>query len=74
MNAPERFNDVIETLLADRSPAVQVRCLNLKEQRMLLLAQRIRGNREQGPDPTFVQALRLRLLRRILPRALSIRN
>jgi hypothetical protein len=61
MNAPERFSDVIETLLEDRSPAVQARCLNVKEQRMLLLAQRIRGSLAQWPDPTFVQALRLRL-------------
>jgi hypothetical protein len=57
MNDPERSNNVVETLLADRSPAAQARHLNVKEQRMLLLAQRLRGSREQGPDPAFAEAL-----------------
>ena len=65
MNRPGHFNNVVETLLADRAPAVQARCLSVKEQRMLLLAQRIRGSWTPGPDPTFVQALRLRLSRRV---------
>jgi hypothetical protein len=60
MSHPERFNKVIETLLADRSPAPGAGGLDLTEQRMLLLAQRIRGSRGQGPDPSFVDALRAR--------------
>jgi hypothetical protein len=51
MNGPDRFNSVVETLLADRSPAAQARCLGVTEQRMLLLAQRIRGSREHGYLP-----------------------
>jgi hypothetical protein len=63
MDGPERLNTVVETLLADRSPAAQARCLSAREQRMLLLAQRIRGSRERGPRPTFVTELRRRLVR-----------
>jgi hypothetical protein len=74
MNAPEGFSNVIETLLADRSPAVQARSLSVKQQRMLVLAQLVRGSRARGPDPTFVHALGLRLSRRISRHAPSFRD
>lgn len=61
MNVPDRFNDVAEVLLADRSPARQARHLGAEERRMLLMAQRIRGSQEKGPDLGFVEALRFRL-------------
>jgi hypothetical protein len=74
MNGPERFNNVVETLLAERSPARQARCLGMREQRMLVLAQRIRGSRGRGPSPTFVQTLRLRLARLSKRPAPSVRD
>jgi hypothetical protein len=71
MNDPERFNDLVETLLADRSPAAQARDLNLEGQRMLLLAQRLRGSQGQGPDPIFVEAPYPLLRRRLSALAAS---
>jgi hypothetical protein len=72
MNDSERLNEGVETLLADRSPAAQARCLDLEEQRMLLLAQHIRGSREQEPNPRFAEALLLQLRHRVLSSTLSV--
>ena len=66
MNNCESFNEVVERLLVDRSPATQARYLGIEEQRMLILAQRIRGSREQVPDRGFVEALDFRLWRHSL--------
>jgi hypothetical protein len=74
VGVPERFNTAVATLLADRSPAPGAGGLDLTEQRMLLLAQRIRGSRGQGPDPSFVDVLRVRLRRRISLSTLSVRD
>jgi hypothetical protein len=63
MFGPEHFNQVVETLIAGQSPAAQVRSLGAREQRMVQLAQSIRGSLGQGPDPDFVAALHRRLAR-----------
>ncbi|HCG03026.1 MAG TPA: hypothetical protein DEV93_21100 [Chloroflexi bacterium] len=58
MNAPEHFNELVEALLSDKSPARRARCLDLTEQRMLVVAQRLRGCRTVGPAPGFLETLR----------------
>jgi hypothetical protein len=54
----ESFNDLVEVLLADRSPARRVGRLPAVEQRMMWLAQRIRGTQTRSADSAFVQRLR----------------
>jgi hypothetical protein len=74
MNDCESFNEVVERLLVDRSPATQARYLGIEEQRMLILAQRIRGSREQRPDPGFMEALDFQLWCRSLSSTRSVDN
>lgn len=61
MQDRERFNEAVETLLDDCSPARRAEYLNPKEQRILVLAQRLRGQWGQAPSLDFIQALRHRL-------------
>lgn len=57
MSDTERFDRAIEDLLSDRSPRADARGLDPDEQRMLRMAQLLRGSRTQEPDPGFVARL-----------------
>lgn len=61
MNYSDQFDELIEALRDDRSPAVEAWRLASPEQIMLVLAQRIRGSQGQDPDPEFVRTLRDRV-------------
>ena len=69
MTAVERFSEVLDVLVADRSPVIRVRELSVQEQRMLVFAQRLRGSRQQGPDPLIVERLGLALAGQAEPAA-----
>jgi hypothetical protein len=43
VNDHERFEQAIEKLLADRSPRSEMTCLSEEEQRMIRMAQLLRG-------------------------------
>jgi len=58
MSDVERFNDAVDALLANRSPGPIAGDLDAEEQRMLLMAQRIRGSQAPAPAPAFVARLR----------------
>lgn len=61
MSDIERFHEAVEKLLADRSPVGQLSALDAEEQRMLRLAQLLRGHTGQEPSTEFVAHLRARL-------------
>jgi cytochrome b6-f complex iron-sulfur subunit len=61
MNDEERFEQAIEKLLADRSPRSVVARLSPEEQRMVRVAQLLRGSRGQELAPEFADRLHTRL-------------
>ena len=61
MSDSQRLDELLELLLRDQSPTLNARSLDPLEQRMLVLAQRIRGSQTQRPTPEFVRALHSRL-------------
>lgn len=61
MSDPDRLNKAIEALLADRSPADFAGDLDLEDQRMLRMAQLLRGSHTPVPDARLVTSLRARL-------------
>ncbi|HZU14022.1 MAG TPA: Rieske (2Fe-2S) protein [Chloroflexota bacterium] len=61
MNDPERLDRALEELLHDRSPRGVGESLDGEEQRMLRVAQLLRGSRPADPDGEFVEALHARL-------------
>jgi len=69
---PDRLNEALEALLADHSPSGMAQELDTDEQKMLQMAQLLRGSRESRPDDQFVESLRSRL--REKPRRLSRRS
>ncbi|GAC1405150.1 MAG: hypothetical protein NVSMB52_18970 [Chloroflexota bacterium] len=62
MSDSEHFNEIIENLLADRSPKYDAASLDEHELKMLRMAQLLRGNEPPLPDREFVQSLRTQLL------------
>jgi nitrite reductase/ring-hydroxylating ferredoxin subunit len=62
MSDSEQFDRAIEKLLADQSPRQEALSLDEEEQRMLRLAQLLRGSRSQTPSPEFVDRLRDRIM------------
>jgi len=72
MNDEERFEQAIGKLLADRSPRSEAAGLSPEEQRMVRMAQLLRGSRGQAMVPEFTERLHARLFshqRRITRRA-----
>lgn len=61
MSDLEGFHRALERLLADRSPVTDVAALAAEEERMLRLAQLLRGSVDQEPDPEFINRLRVHL-------------
>jgi nitrite reductase/ring-hydroxylating ferredoxin subunit len=61
MNDEGRFERAIETLLADRSPRSEIAGLTAEEQRMLRLAQLLRGSSGGAMDREFADRLHARL-------------
>lgn len=57
MSDIDRFDRAIEELLADRSPHADAERLDPEEQRMLRMAQMLRGSQSGEPDPEFVDRL-----------------
>ncbi|GAC1331591.1 MAG: Rieske (2Fe-2S) protein [Chloroflexota bacterium] len=72
MSDPERFNDAVEALLADRSPSEIARDLDPDDQQMLRMAQLIRGSQSSHVRAGFVDSLRDRIAP-AAPRRLSRR-
>lgn len=68
MSPEERFERALEKVVADQSPREEVAGLGEEEQRMLRMAQLIRGSASQEPDPEFVE----RLHERVFPPPLRI--
>jgi cytochrome b6-f complex iron-sulfur subunit len=62
MSDREQFDQALEKLLADQSPIQEVSGLNDEEQRMLRMAQLLRGSTDQGPRAEFVSRLHHRLM------------
>jgi nitrite reductase/ring-hydroxylating ferredoxin subunit len=62
LSDPERFNQALESLLADRSPRQEAAQLDDEEQAMLRMAQLLRGSRSQAPSRQFVDRLHDQLL------------
>lgn len=58
MSDLERFNDALDALIADRSPHGVLPDLDAEEQRMVRMAQLIRGSQAKGPAPEFVERVR----------------
>jgi nitrite reductase/ring-hydroxylating ferredoxin subunit len=71
MNDLDRFERAIEKLLADRSPRLEVAGLSEEEQRMVRMAQLLRGSRGGAMDPDFAERLHARL---VSPRGISRRG
>jgi nitrite reductase/ring-hydroxylating ferredoxin subunit len=71
MNDQGRFERAIEKLLTDRSPRSEVAGLSDEEQRMVRIAQLLRGSRRQVMDPEFTERLHARLFS---PRGISRRG
>src|SRR5947209_4556347 len=72
MTEIDRFSKALDDLVADRSPRGEAEGLDEEEQRMLRMAQLLRGSVGKLPDPSFASELRGRLL---VPRKrLSRRN
>jgi nitrite reductase/ring-hydroxylating ferredoxin subunit len=71
MNDLDRFERAIETLLADRSPKSVMVGLSAEEQRMVQMAQMLRGSHGQTMDPAFAERLRGRL---VAPRRVTRRT
>jgi hypothetical protein len=67
----ERCERAIEKLLADRSPRLELVGLCEEEQRMVRMAQLLRGSRTQEMAPDFTERLHTRLFPRrlVAPRA-----
>lgn len=57
MTHSEDFDRAIESLLEDRSPRADAARLDAEEQRMLRMAQLLRGSRGQESSPEFVERL-----------------
>jgi nitrite reductase/ring-hydroxylating ferredoxin subunit len=68
----EGFDDAIERLMADRSPRAEAGNLDTDEQRMVRMAQLLRGTRPGEIDPAFAADLHARLFER--PRKVSRRT
>jgi hypothetical protein len=62
----ERFERATEKVLADRSPRREVETLSPEEQRMVRMAQLLRGSRIQEMAPDFTRRLHARLFPRRL--------
>lgn len=61
MSDSERLDRALEDLLAGRSPRAAAEALDSEEQRMLRVAQLLRGSRSAEPEPEFVESLHERL-------------
>lgn len=61
MSDSERLNRALEDLISGRSPRDAAQDLDPDEQRMLRVAQLLRGSRSQEPEPEFVESLHERL-------------
>ncbi len=62
MSDMERFHQALEQLLADRSPAPDLPALDEKEQRMMRVAQLLRGSTAPAPRSDFITHLRHRIV------------
>ena len=71
MSDSERFDRAIEKVLSARSPRREVSTLDPEEQRLVQMAQRLRGSQGQSPSPEFVDRLHARLFHQ--PRRVSRR-
>jgi len=58
MSKSKRFDRALEKLLADRSPRREASYLDREEQRLLRVAQLLRGSRGQAPSGEFIGRLR----------------
>lgn len=63
MTEIDRFSKALDDLVADRSPRAEAAGLDEDEQRMLRMAQLLRGSVGKPPDPSFASDLRSQLLR-----------
>jgi len=61
MSDLERFHQALEQLLADQSPAPDLSALDEQEQRMIRMAQLLRGSTASVPRPEFITHLHDRL-------------
>ncbi|MDQ2741423.1 MAG: Rieske (2Fe-2S) protein [Chloroflexota bacterium] len=61
MSDMERFRQALDRLLADRSPAPDLSALDEQEQRMIRMAQLLRGSTASAPRPEFITHLHDRL-------------
>lgn len=61
MSDDERFDRALEELLADRSPLREATGLSKDEQRMVHMAQLLRGTRTADATPEFAERLRRRV-------------
>ncbi|HEX6510143.1 MAG TPA: Rieske 2Fe-2S domain-containing protein [Chloroflexota bacterium] len=61
MSGNEPFDEAIERILADESPRAEVSRLPDEEQRMLRMAQLLRGTQQQPMDPEFAEQLHERI-------------
>jgi hypothetical protein len=57
----DHFHRAIDTLLSDQSPRREVANLDREEQRLMLMAQLVRGSQGQSASPEFVDRLHARL-------------
>ncbi len=57
MSESDRFDQAIEKLMADQSPRSELSGLDAEEQRMLRMAQLLRGSMGASPRPDFVETL-----------------
>ncbi len=62
MSDSDQFDKAIEKLLADQSPRSELFGLDQDEQRMVQMAQLLRGSRDEGPAPGFVERLHATVL------------
>jgi nitrite reductase/ring-hydroxylating ferredoxin subunit len=61
MSDLDRFNDAVEAVISDHSPRELLDDMSPEEQRMVAMAQLLRGTREDTPSPLFREQLRARI-------------
>lgn len=61
MSDQERLDRALDELIAGRSPRSDAEALDPEEQRMLRVAQLLRGSRGEEPDEEFIESLHARL-------------
>ncbi|HEX8919537.1 MAG TPA: Rieske (2Fe-2S) protein [Chloroflexota bacterium] len=68
----ERFDEALDRLQADESPRAAAAEMSDEEQRMLQMAQLLRGSQGRAPEKAFVESLHDRLI--VRPRRISRRT